>query len=152
VRESASSRSLRREKTHDCLSFSYSDNYDAVTHTSKKFNHWLSPELRVSHHRLAFVLFADRGELVREVSVPGFVVVNDDTVRAVSGKAEKFLARFAERREMGTEEWEGLGRELEEVDLLPDEAELPSLNIHDKDGQEDEIRCVANLKSLRIVL
>lgn len=84
--ESASSRSLRRDKTNVCLCFSYSDNYEAVTHTSKKFNHWLCPDLKVDNSQLIFVMEPKGKHFSREIIVPRFVVINDDTIREISAK------------------------------------------------------------------
>lgn len=84
--ESASSRSLRKEKSNVCLSFSYSDNYEGVTHTSKRFNHWLCPELKVDNNQFIFMMESKGTQLKREIVVPSFVVVNDDTIRQVSAK------------------------------------------------------------------
>lgn len=110
--ESASSRSLRREKTNVCLSFSYSDNYEAVTHTSKRFNHWLCPELKVDNSQLVFVMEPKGTQFRREIAVPSFVVVNDDTIREVSGKVEAFLGRFPVQKKLDPERIAEIGREL----------------------------------------
>jgi hypothetical protein len=102
---SVTSRTQKKEKSHVCLSICYDDNYDSVTQSSKKFTHWLCPELKVRKNKLTFSIISRDREYQKEIMIPSFIMINDDSLREISAKVEGFLLKYPTNSELTTEQW-----------------------------------------------
>lgn len=95
-----------------------------MTEYNKKLQHWLNPELLVSHNFIIFSIQHPQIDKIHEkkIAMDGIKIVKDEEFKKMEDKIMHFLNGFKESDyvNMSEQVWNKIVQEVDGLDILPD--------------------------------
>jgi hypothetical protein len=107
-----------------------------MTEFSKKMEHWLNPELKISLNQIVFSIQHPQIDKFyqKAYDIDGIKTIKDESYKKIEEKVIIFLKNFdnLENEIIDWTTWEKIIRDIDALDILPDEIEIKTLIVEDR--------------------